>query len=128
MASVTLQYGYFHPTSDKTDELEIKVNSVTSTEAQSNASVRQSLTGRRRLITRPGLGNTYQINLVLVNIANDLAWLRTHTNQELLFRDPRGRKAYGFIDALSLQETPGPTDATRGVSFTFSDITKTDAV
>ena len=127
MASVSFDVGYFHSSVDLTDFVGVKVNQLSSNEAESQGSVEQSITGRRRIITRPGLGNVLQFSLVLVPII-DVDWFRTHTNQELLFRGPKGRKYYGLIPSLSITEVGGPTDKVRGLSFTFIDISKTDEV
>lgn len=125
MATVTLALGFFHLSSDLSTYIDLPINQISATEVEASGSVISGVNGRRRIVTRPGLASSYNFSLVMVDIA-DVELFRTFTNQEVLYRGPRGRKFYGFIPSLSFSETPGPTDKTRGLSFTMSDITKTD--
>ena len=125
MATVTLTQGFFHLSSDLSTYIDLPINSINASEVGSSGGIVDGINGRRRIVTRPGLASSYNFTLVMVDIA-DVEVFRTFTNKEILYRGPRGRKFYGFISGLSFNESPGPTDKTRGLSFTMSDITKTD--
>lgn len=123
MASVLLEDGYFHRSDDYSDFVAIPVNAIGSVEARSQGGVVVGVTGRHRILTRPGLGGSYQFTFNMISYP-DLNWFRINTNRELYYRGPRGRAFFGFIPALSLNDTPGPTDVTRALTFTMDEITK----
>lgn len=85
---------------------------------------RMYASGRMRAIVRPGRPGAHQLRCLQVERA-DVDQLRAWVGKLLLFREPRGRKFYGWYRALPITELPVDL---ADVDLTVDELTHSEAV
>ena len=82
--------------------------------------------GRKRLILRPGLAKSFNLNLPACT-RSQINWLKQYVGQMVLVRDDRGNKVYCAYFAVPVTEWSAETD-TGDVTLALSEVTNSEAV
>ena len=128
MAVVTLTEAWIHLASDLSQSVtaDLTGEGATTTPA---VEVRRYASGRLRGIVRVGAGKAFRVQLGLADRADAKTldgWVED--GEELMLRDPVGRKYWGLITDYAEDEISGTDGTFVNVSFTFTRITKSEVV
>lgn len=122
MASVTLDALYLHEANDNATFVTADLTGESETMSK-DGQVRRYAGGRLRSITRAGSFQELDVELELADRA-DVDTIRgwAEDGTLLLYREPRGRKLWGVLYELNVDERPASSDFA-DASFTFRQVT-----
>lgn len=125
MASILVPAVWLALAADLTQQIELDVDEL-SDELTVDGEVRTYAGGRRRSITKAGQPRQIPISGRLLAQRTLLETLTSWRGQVVLYRDARGRKAFGTFFALTVVENP-VVDAC-DISLTLQEVTVSEAV
>lgn len=126
MARVVLDYLYLHLAEDPATFLAVDLDGE-DVETSKDGGVRTLASGRRRAVRRDGADRSFGVAMDLVprEVVTRLEeWVEA--GHLLLYREPRGRVAWGHVFSLKVRERPAVDAA--DVSFDFEAITYSEEV
>ena len=126
MTTLTLVELWAAPVSDLSDTVNIRVRTETET-VGSDSTLRRYAGGRDRVVTGPGSSQTVSFTAVNVDRA-DYQTLRDRLGTVQLFREPRGRRVYGTMLAVTGEEWRAREDTLGTVTITVRRVTYDEAV
>lgn len=128
MASVTLTEAWFHVAADNSHIIRVFLTGASESN-ESPGGVRPYASGRRRWIGRTGHERTLSLEFKLAD-RSDADQLRTwqEAQTELMYRDPRGRKLWGHLADLPVEELAGVEDDVVDLACTFVTVSHVEAV
>ncbi len=125
MASTTLDFLYIHLASDPATFITFDLDAA-SARVDKLGAVYVGANGRRRAILTEGRDRVLSVALDQVDrstVATLLGWIEE--GRTLLYRDPRGRAAWGVVLSISITEV---WPDSLSVSFEFREVTYSEEV
>lgn len=128
MASVTLDDLYLHEATDNS----VYITAILTGEreqASKPGQVRRYANGRLRSVSSSASPTELSVELRLADrsdVDQVRTWMQAHTL--LLYREPRGRRLWGVLFDLTVEEVPGASEDFADVSFTFHQVSYEEAV
>ena len=126
MTTLTLTDLRIAPVGDLTDTINVTIRGEGES-VLTDAVVRRYAGGRDRIISRPG--ETRTVAFDAVNVARtDYLELQARLGTLQLFREPRGRRLYGVVVAVTADEWRARSDTLGQMSFTVTTVTYSEEV
>ena len=126
MTTLTLVELWVAPVGDLTNTLQLRTRTEDET-VQTPTEVRRYAGGRDRVITRPG--TTRRLAVTCLNVdRDDYLELLSRQGTVQLFREPRGRRIYGVLSAVTGEEWRAREDTLGTVGFTITESSYIEAV
>ena len=128
MATVTLDDLYLHDASDPSSYVVVSLSGERE-QSTKPGEVRRRAGGRLQAVVRDGSFQALDVTAELAG-RSDIDQLRSwhEAGTVLLYREPRGRKLWGVVLGLDVSEIAGVGADVADVSFTFLQVTFSEAV